>query len=77
MTDTLDTTETTETVEITEDVEETTEGSSTVATAFLSVAAVVLAAVTTKTLIKRFRHRHDEDVVLEDTPVIEATATES
>lgn len=77
MTDTLDTTETTETVEVAEDVEETTEGSSAVATAFLSVAAVVLAAVTTKTLIKRFRHRHDETLEIEDNSVIEATSTES
>jgi DNA-binding IclR family transcriptional regulator len=77
MTDTLDTIETTETVEVVEDVEETTEGSSAVATAFLSVAAVVLAAVTTKTLIKRFRSRHAEPLELEDTEVIEATATES
>jgi hypothetical protein len=77
MTDTLDTIETTETVEVAEDVEETTEASSTVATAFLSVAAVVLAAVTTKTLIKRFRNRHAETEVLEDDNVIEVTSTES
>jgi voltage-gated potassium channel Kch len=77
MTDTLDTTEITETVETTEDIEEMTEGSSTVATALLSVAAVVFAAVTTKTLIKKFRHRHDEPLELEDPEVIEATATES
>ena len=77
MTEKLDTIESTETVEVTEDVEETTDTSSTVATAFLTVAAVVFVAVTAKTLIKRFRHRHDEDVVLEDTSVVEATATES
>jgi hypothetical protein len=77
MTENLDTIETTETVEVTEDVEETTEVSSNVATAFLSVTAVVLAAVGTKALIKRFRNRHAETVEIEDTPVIEATATES